>query len=132
MRRTDWKTPKWLYDHLNGVFNFNCDPCPSDPGLDGLSAEWGTRTFVNPPYNALPAWLNKALEEREKGKFILLLLPAKTGTAWWQDLVQPNAAFIWFLRDRLCFDDRGGRAPFPSALVCFYRYDRIKEWRPHY
>lgn len=131
MSRSDWKTPKLLYERLDKIFNFNFDPCPPKPAFDALvtECEWGSRSFVNPPYDALRPWLLKALEEREKRKFIILLLPAKTDTRWWQELVQPNAAFIWFLKSRLYFDDGEGRAPFPSAVVCFYKYAEIGKAR---
>lgn len=34
--RLDWKTPRQVYQVLDAEFNFNFDPCPSNPKFDDL------------------------------------------------------------------------------------------------
>src|SRR3990172_258514 len=48
-----WKTPSNILDALKREFDFDFDPCPTNSPhalLDGLSCDWGQRSFVNPPY----------------------------------------------------------------------------------
>ncbi len=115
----NWATPREVYDGLNAEFNFNCDPCPLDPtpSRDGLSMEWGTSTFVNPPYSKPRPWIEKAIEESKRGKTVVMLLRGDTSTAWWHDLVW-GIAEIRFIRGRLRFNGRDP-APFPSILAIY-------------
>jgi site-specific DNA-methyltransferase (adenine-specific) len=117
--RLDWKTPKSLYAQLDKEFNFDFDPCPTNPTFDGLKIEWKERNFVNPPYGSeLPKWIKKAFEEWKKEKTIVLLIPSRTDTAYWHDYVM-QAQEIRLIRGRLKFDDQKGSAPFPSCIVVF-------------
>jgi site-specific DNA-methyltransferase (adenine-specific) len=78
-----WGTPKHVYDKLNEEFTFNFDPCPitwKEGDADGLSVEWGTSTFCNPPYSATAKWIEKASNESKKGKVIVMLINAVTDT----------------------------------------------------
>ena len=62
------QTPAWLYNMLNKEHCFDFDPCPANPGFDGLTEEWGMCNYVNPPYGRIKWWLRKALIELDKGK----------------------------------------------------------------
>jgi len=122
-----WGTPRELYRRLDRTFCFDFDPCPlGAPGgsgtldFDGLTARWGKRNFVNPPYGpAIPAWLKKGIDEAQLGALSVFLLPARTDTRWFHDLVIPEAAEIGFLRGRLTFVGAPSPAPFPSMIVLF-------------
>ena len=117
--RDNWKTPKAFYEKLNEEFNFDFDPCPPNPQFDGLEIEWGKCNFVNPPYgNVIAKWLEKAVQEQEKGKTSVFLIPSRTDTRWWHNFVM-NADEIRFIKGRLKFDDQKNPAPFPSALIIF-------------
>ena len=114
-----WATPIDLYNALDKEFNFNDDPCPLKSKVDGLHREWGTRTFLNPPYGyEIGKWLATAWLESMKGKTIVCLIPSRTDTRWWHDYVM-KAREIRFLRGRLRFGDAVNSAPFPSAVVIF-------------
>ena len=81
----NWKTPESFYSELNKEFDFNFDPCPytnDEPEFDGLSIEWKERNFINPPYSRKlkEAFVIKAIEEANKGKLCVLLLPVSTST----------------------------------------------------
>lgn len=81
-----WLTPPELYAKLDEEFHFNFDPCPYPlpDGFDGLTCEWGTRSYCNPPFGSIihqgkkkgpTAWMRKAIEESEKGKLVVIVYP---------------------------------------------------------
>jgi hypothetical protein len=85
-----WLTPPELMKELQDEFKFNHDACPypKPDGLDSLATDWGSSTYVNPPFSGPTAWVRKSIAESEKGKrvvfvfpvpkWVLLLLKAKT------------------------------------------------------
>lgn len=82
-----WLTPPDLYAQLNAEFGpFDFDPCPypKPAGFDGLTCEWGSSSYVNPPFGSIihdgkkkgpTAWVRKAIEEHRKGKTVVLVFP---------------------------------------------------------
>jgi hypothetical protein len=83
----DIQTPPDLYNLLNEEFSpFGGDPCPLGgvEYMDGLTLDWPERTFVNPPYN-IPVWIEKALQEKAKGKLVVMLIPARDKSKYWFD-----------------------------------------------
>lgn len=82
-----WLTPPALMKSLQLEFNFDHDACPypRPDNYDGLTAEWGSATYVNPPFGAIigsdgkkkgpTAWARKAIEENKKGKTVVLVFP---------------------------------------------------------
>jgi len=81
-----WLTPPKLYASLHAEFQFNYDPCPYPlpMGFDGLTAEWGMSSYVNPPFGSImhegkkkgpTAWARKAIAEANKGKRVVLVYP---------------------------------------------------------
>ena len=116
-----WSTPTDLYKALDKEFHFDFDPCPiSKNDISGLLKEWnGTRIFCNPPYGRnLGKWIDKAYNESQQGKLVVLLIPSRTDTKWWHEYVM-KASEIRFCRGRLKFGGSETGAPFPSAIVVF-------------
>ena len=116
----EWATPAALYDTLNAEFEFDYDPCPINGGSDGLSSlfsPWsGKRVYCNPPYGpGIAHWLRRAKE----ADLAVYLLPARTDTRWFHDLVLPQASEIRFIRGRLKFGGAQNNAPFPSMVVIY-------------
>lgn len=109
-----WETPKVIYDLYVKEKNF-FDPCPINPKEDGLKIEWKEKNFVNPPYSQIAKWVDKAIEETEKGKTVILLVPARTDTKWFRKLYDYGSYFS-FVTGRLKFSDKGS-APFPSVFI---------------
>lgn len=81
-----WLTPAYLYQELNAEFKFDFDPCPypKPDDFDGLTCEWGSSSYVNPPFGSIihngkkkgpTAWARKAIEESKKGKQVVLVYP---------------------------------------------------------
>ena len=115
MSNDNWSTPIELITKLDEEFQFNDDPCPLQ-GTGGLDREWGSSTFMNPPYSKPLPWCKKAYEESQKGKVVVGLLRGDTSTRWFHEWVLGKAE-IRFLRGRLRFGKSGKPAPFPSIVV---------------
>ena len=100
------------------------DPCPyPKPAWDGLQVSWGERVFCNPPWGNIRPWVEKALQERDKGCVVHMLIPPATSTATWHYLVFPKASKTIFLRrytPYLRVSD-GKTVAMPSCIVTFHR-----------
>ena len=115
-KKMDYCTPQGFFNTLNAEFHFT---------LDAAATEYrgGGSVFCNPPYGrALGAWVRKAYEEAQAGTTVVLLIPARTDTAYFHDYIYGKAE-IRFLRGRLHFEDEDGNrfppAPFPSMVVIY-------------
>jgi site-specific DNA-methyltransferase (adenine-specific) len=123
-----WATPAAVYAGLNAEFNFDFDPCPRDGDVDGtapLFVEWaGRRVFCNPPYGpGIRPFLERGLE----ADVAVFLIPARTDTRWFHEIVLPHAKEIRFVKGRLKFGDAENDAPFPSMIVIFERRKNLLE-----
>ena len=122
-----WFTPPDLLARISTFFeNDYLDPCPArvagEPIESGLWAAWRGRVYVNPPYGrAIVAWIHKAVTEPVDE--LLLLVPARTDTAWFQPIWSLDLCFI---RGRLRFSGARENAPFPCVLA--YRGPRHDEF----
>jgi|WetSurMetagenome_2_1015567.scaffolds.fasta_scaffold332796_1 hypothetical protein len=115
----DYRTPKKFYETLNEEFNFDFDPCPYNPTFNGLETEWGKCNYINPPYNRQDVWLAKGLAEFFKGKTCVFLIPARTDTKRFHDIILPHATEIRFIKGRLTFEGCKNPSPFPTMIVIF-------------
>lgn len=115
-----WATPPHVYAGLDAEFHFDLDPYPLDGTSDGLLPllmEWGgRRVYCNPPYGpGIGKWLERGLE----ADVAVFLIPARTDTRWFHEIVLPLAKEIRFLKGRLKFGGAVNSAPFPSMVVVF-------------
>jgi len=113
----NWKTPDYLYNELNSEFNFDFDPCPFNHNIElwsGLDIEWKQRNFINPPYSRKlkEAFILKAIQESEKGKLCVMLLPVSTSTKIFHDHILPNKKEIRFIRGRVKFQGINTKGEF--------------------
>ena len=117
----DWKTPEDLYDGLNKEFNFNFDPCPLECDFDGLNLNWRKRVFVNPPYSNVKNFMYKAISELALGNsdVVVFLVPSRTDTKWFHNIVMNFAKEVRFIKGRLKFGDHKNSAPLPSMIIVF-------------
>ena len=131
-KSNEWATPPELFSDLDAEFGFSLDPCATDDNHkcpkyytqkdDGLRQNWGgERVFCNPPYGrAIGEWVRKCSEEAKKpGTLVVLLIPARTDTAYFHDYIYRKAREVRFLRGRLRFGGATNSAPFPSMIVIF-------------
>ena len=142
-KKMNWCTPQDVFGKLNDEFGFVLDAAASDrnakcpiyytPEIDGLSPSWnqGGAVFCNPPYGReIGKWVKKAYEEARWGYPIVLLIPARTDTAYFHDYINGKAE-IRFVRGRIRFTDDDGNAcdsaPFPSMIVIYNRGETLDD-----
>lgn len=124
----DLRTPKKLFQQLNHIYKFDLDPCDSNEfenwlGIrsynlnrneDGLKLPWIGNIFVNPPFNDIRTWFNKAEREIKNGnaRLIVFLVPSRTETKWFHSFL--NSEYLMnhsYLNKRVTF------ANFDSAFI---------------
>lgn len=112
------RTPAWLLSrlcdaHFQGRQPF--DPCPPDYQVDGLTSEWDDENFVNPPFNALSTWVQKAVEQAAQGKHVVLLMPARVSTNYFHQILWPAAQSVTIWSRPVTFPPF--RTPFSVPIV---------------
>jgi hypothetical protein len=81
-----WLTPPALMQELQTEFQFTFDACPypKPDDFDGLTADWGSSTYVNPPFGSImhngkkkgpTAWARKAIAEAKRGNQVVMVYP---------------------------------------------------------
>lgn len=125
----EWATPQSIFDQLDAEFYFTLDAAATKENAkcekyftretNGLLRSWQNETvWLNPPYGReIALWVKKAYFEAQNGATVVLLIPARTDTAYWHDYVMQGE--IRFIRGRLKFNNHEYDAPFPSAIVIF-------------
>ena len=124
-----WETPPKFFEELNKEFDFDTDVCalPENakcphyysPEVDGLHQNWTGTCWCNPPYGRqIGKWVEKAYVSSLLGATVVMLLPARTDTAWFHDYIYGKAE-IRFVRGRIKFVGANSGAPFPSMVVVF-------------
>jgi phage N-6-adenine-methyltransferase len=128
-QRNDWETPPALFGRYDARFGFTLDVAalPHNakcarfftPDDDGLRQDWGREVcWLNPPYGkAIGQWMRKAWEASQRGATVVVLVPARTCSAWWHDYAMRGE--IEFLRGRVKFVGAPYNAPFPCAVITF-------------
>jgi site-specific DNA-methyltransferase (adenine-specific) len=127
----EWATPQEFYDAINARFGFTCDVCalPENakhknyytPDVNGLVQAWSGVCWMNPPYNNVPVWVEKAYQESQRGITVVALLASRSSeTVWWHNYVM-RASEIWFVKNRLHFAKGGirSRSNHASTIVIF-------------
>ncbi len=138
---TEYLTPHWMLDSVQKVGPIDLDPCGhpmaeatrragytllQQEKQDGLAFDWAVwhrgfgLAFINPPYGrALKAWAEKCATSLCPQ---IVLVPARTDTAWWARL---NPVAWCAVKGRLHFHGPDGQpikdaAPFPSAVCLLH------------
>ena len=112
-----WGTPDNIYAPLNAEFHFNFDPCPItwvEGDTDGLTSDWGSSTFVNPPYSSVGKWIQKAHTEWKKGKQVVMLINTVTDTIAFHEYIYGQAE-LRFIKGRIKFVDAQHPEKTPTA-----------------
>ena len=139
----EWETPQDLFDRYNHMYRFTLDLCATPDNAkceryftkkeNALIKSWFYEIcWMNPPYGReIGRWVQKAYDSVyhglnwEMSATIVMLLPARTDTKWFQDYVLKAQrlynAHIHFIKGRLKFVGAKHPAPFPSVVVVFRR-----------
>jgi len=127
--KNDWGTPWDLYFKLAAKFGpFDLDVCASEGNAkapiffteqdNGLKMDWFGKCWMNPPYNQVGKFVDKAIAECEAGRAerVVMLVAARPDTKWWLRM-WGKAHLVAFLHGRVKFEGAPNSAPFPSAVV---------------
>ena len=137
-------TPKWFLDKVTEAFGpIDLDPCGHELSAVearrkiilpecGIASAWSGRlAYVNPPFSAVVAWMDRAATAWEKGEVetIVMLVPARTDSETYQKRVSRDAETL-FLGGRIRFESPAGlawAAPFSLMLVVWGAQDSAIE-----
>ena len=115
-----WRTPRWLFDKLDGVFDFDFDMCASDDNHlcsnyftasdDATTAELPTNArsiFCNPPFSGKTKQklLERAPEIVQSGRRIVFVLPADLSNIFFYDLIYRHADRVLVINGRIGYGD---------------------------
>lgn len=129
----EWATPQYIVDWAqNNFFTtghiFSLDVASTKQNRkgasyytqedDGLKKPWFGHVWLNPPYGrTISHWTERAISQINNTCSITLLLPARTDTKWWFNLIQNDyEKHIIFIKGRIKFNNLNP-APFPSVIV---------------
>lgn len=138
----DVRTPKWLFKQLHEQFKFCLDPCDSvthpgwlgvesynlDRGEDGLRLPWLGSVFVNPPWNNIQEWFEKARCELSEGNcdFVVFLVPSRVETQWFHNFLESEFLMHHrFLKGRVQFAGRDN--PYIIGISIFVLWRNLYE-----
>lgn len=129
--KNNWGTPEWLFKMLDEIFRFSIDLAADesnhlcrdyasekhpDYSLENHAAGW-----LNPPYSPTKlcyGLVEKAYEQSRHWEVpVVVLIPARTDTKLWQEILFPDSDIVFFFKGRLKFVGAKQSAPFPSALT---------------
>lgn len=136
--KDDWETPERLFQEWNKKYSFILDAAANEinhkcPRWYGPSGEAPNALVVSWPLDQGNIWLNSPYSKQLQKKFIrkawsesegkpyhvVCLLPARTDTRLFHEVIQRHAKQIIFLRGRIKFVGAPTGAPFPSMIVIF-------------
>ena len=125
VNRNDWRTPKWFFELINSVFDFQVDGATDGLTVNSLLPLCHTaktaaedrledyrtkRVFINPPFNDLSEgyWFQDAIKatkgnSSEEGGLVALLVPMRPETKYWHELVWKHADTIFVPSRRISF-----------------------------
>lgn len=166
-----WATRWEHYDQIRDLtgIDFKLDPCAEHSTTkcknyftqedDGLSKDWNKSFFVNPPYGREQIdWVKKAFSESdEHGSEGVILIPSRTDTNLFHNIICKQAKEVLFFEGRLVFgtdafwedfwnspeingkpNTKYGKigsfnaAPFPSMLVVVDNKNKTSETKLTY
>jgi phage N-6-adenine-methyltransferase len=130
---SEWATPQDFFDILDAEFHFTLDAAASDLNhkcaayytkeQDALQQKWTGTVWCNPPFTRkhIGKWLTKGIESASAGATVVFVLPVRTDTRWFRNLVEHKAE-VRFVPGRVKFEHATGKknaAPFPSMVVIY-------------
>ena len=117
------QTPDWLLRWVKTSFGPFFDPCPPNPTFDGLSIPWKSVNFVNPPFDDIGLWMDKASDELGRGKTSVFLIPFRAHTLYFKRNFHNIRASMIF-NQNISF--KGYTTPLPIALhICIFSPTRL-------
>jgi len=112
--RNSYGTPYYLANWLDSLYDFDVDLAASDENAlcdnyftleqDSLKQDWSKfrRGFLNPPYDKISPWVDKAIEEKKKGFITVMLIPTANGEDHYEKIFD-NASDLIYINGRISF-----------------------------
>jgi len=137
-KKQEYETPQNLFDYLHTIFNFDIDLAADENNKkcekyfskddDALKQSWKGIGWLNPPYGErgykLKDWVKKSFHESQKsGCVVVMLIPARTNTAWWHDYCMQSKE-IMLIKGRPKFKGCKHGLPQPLAIVVFDTHNK--------
>ena len=115
-----WQTPSNIYNYFMNIGYIDFNPlCVNYE--NSLDKEFNCDLYCNPPYSNIEPFVDYMILHNKKGYRVVMLLPVRSGTAWFRKILNNNHCAIYFFTQRLHFSDKGS-APFDCMLVLFYNH----------
>ena len=115
-----WQTPKPLFAKLHKEFSFTMDVAASEENKlcdiyygeksNALCNYWDKSNWCNPPYSNIAPWVEKAIKEHERGKTIVMLVPADTSVKWFK-LAYESCNEVRLISGRISFINAETKKP---------------------
>lgn len=116
-KKTDnWKTPTNIYNRYMKAGYIDCFPYQAEYN-EFEKDYYNSKLFINPPFSKMNKVAEWVLKQKNNRNIIALLIPARTDTKWFHELIKENP-MIYFIKGRLKYNDTGN-APFPTILMVF-------------
>jgi hypothetical protein len=127
------RTPEMIRIMLQPEFNFagvvDASAMGAAEAAAALERDWWDATFVVIDYADAERWLLRCAREAAEGRTAVALVPARTNSAWFHELVLEGASEVRFVKGRVHFE--GARpSGFPDALAVFRRHSRKRARAP--
>ena len=121
--RDGWRTPQKVFEWLDRIYRFDYDTaCTSENALatpiwseigagisqDALAVPWFGTCFCNPPYSQIGPWVDKAINEAERGSTVVMLIPSPNGEAYHAKALR-HAKRLILINGRLAFINADGK-----------------------
>jgi phage N-6-adenine-methyltransferase len=133
-KNDSWGTPIELFNELNSIFNFSLDCAATKKDTlckkfvskemgENWDAKQESALYINPPYS--PSKICYKLVEKVANESLkhnipaVALVPSRTETKLWQEVIFPKSTIIFNFKGRLKFQGAKDFAPFPSSLAIF-------------
>lgn len=87
---------------------------------EALATDWYDSTFVVVDYSNVETWLNKCIAESEKGKTVVALVPSRTSSHWFHDLILEQAKEVRFVKGRVTMTGKSTPGSTPDAIVVYH------------
>ena len=126
-RNQDVVTPRWLLILLQQLVRQLLGPaavledvCPLHAQLDALEPDfpWPTCAYVNPPYNNIAPFMERACHEQEqhRSKRAVFLVPARVNTMWYLHHIHGRHQIIP-IHGEVQFEGRARKLPLPLCVL---------------
>ncbi len=120
MKKDTYATPQSVFDYFNREFQFDFDVCAEDETakydlyftkeVDALIQDWSehcNRAWCNPPYSNITPWVEKAIEQQEKGVTTVMFVMCDLSVGWFKKALSKCSEVRFIIGGRISFEMDG-------------------------